>query len=141
MERDPAFQLVQRRTSLAFAPLGLKLLMSEPDMMLFFNRAAGHMVLAALLHSALSDPANPHAAVPYADIGDRFGVSPTHVRELLSTAEDIGLVKLQARGGHRVEILPRLWESYDRAIAGGMSFHELIYGAATGRKALQRTGT
>ena len=57
MQRDPAFQLLQRRTSLAFASLafaslGLKLLLSEPDQMLFFDRAAGHMVLAALLHAA-----------------------------------------------------------------------------------------
>ena len=141
MKRDPAFQLVQRRTSLDFAPIGLKLLLSEPDMMLFFDRSAGHMVLAALLHAALSDPDNPHSAVPYADVGDRFGVSRTHVRELLATAEEIGLVKLQARGGHRVEILPRLWASYDRAIAGGMFLHDLIYGAATGRTALRPTGT
>jgi hypothetical protein len=141
MQRDPAFQLLQRRTSLAFAPLGLKLLMSEPDMMLFFDRAAGHMVLAALLHAALSEPDNPHPAVPYADIGDRFGVSRTHVRELLAAAEQIGLVKLQARGGHRVEVLPRLWASYNRGIAGGMFLHDLIYGAATGRQVLARTGT
>ncbi len=106
MQRDPAFQLLQRRTSLAFAPLGLKLLLSEPDMMLFFDRTAGHMVLAALLHAALSDPDHPHPAVPYADVGERFGVSRTHVREILAAAEEIGLVKLQARGGHRVEILP-----------------------------------
>jgi len=141
MQRDPAFQLLQRRTALTFAPIGLKLLLSEPDMMLFFDRTAGHMVLAALLHAALSDPANPHPAVPYADVGDRFGVSRTHVRELLAAAEQSGLVKLQARGGHRVDILPRLWASYNRAIAGGMFLHDLIYGAATGRKALQRTGT
>jgi len=140
MQRDPAFQLQQRRTSLAFAPLGLKLLLSEPDMMLFFDRAAGHMVLAALLQAALSDPDNPHPAVPYTDVGDRFGVSRTHVRELLTAAEEIGLVKLQARGGHRVEILPRLWTSYNRGIAGGMFLHDLIYGAATGRQALKHTG-
>ena len=72
---------------------------------------------------------------PYADIGDRFGVSRTHVRELLVAAQDVGLVKLQARGGHRVEILPGLWASYDRGIAGGMFLHDLVYGAATGRQA------
>lgn len=141
MNRDPAFHLVQRRTSLDFVPIGLRLLMSEPDMMLFFDRAAGHMVLAALLQTALSEPDNPLPAVPYADVGDRFGVSRTHVRELLERAEESGLVKLQARGGHRVEILPRLWTSYDRGIAGGMFLHDLIYGAATGRAALRRTGT
>ena len=79
--------------------------------------------------------------MPYADIGDRFGVSRTHVRELLAAAEENGLVKLQARGGHRVDILPRLWASYNRGIAGGMFLHDLIYSAATGRQALAKTGT
>jgi hypothetical protein len=134
MRRDPAFQIIHRRTALAFVPLGLKLLVSEPDMMLFFHRVAGHMVLAALLQAASADPHRLHAAVPYAEVGDRFGISRTHVRQLLRAAEQTGLVKLQARGGHRVEILPRLWASYDRAIAGGMFLHDLLYGAATGRR-------
>jgi len=134
MRRDPAFQVLHRRAAMAFWPLGMKLLASVPDMMLFFYRAGGHMVLAALLQSALADPDHPHAAVPYADIGDRFGVSRTHVRQLLVAAQDAGLINLKARGGHRVEILPRLWASYDRGIAGGMFLHDLVYGAATGRR-------
>jgi len=44
---------------------------------------------------------------------------------------------LDARGGHRVEILPRLWASYDRGIAGGMYLHDLVYGVATGRRSAQ----
>jgi hypothetical protein len=134
MRRDPEFQVLHRRTAMAFWPLGMKLLASVPDMMLFFYRAGGHMVLAALLQSALADPDRPHTAVPYADIGDRFGVSRTHVRQLLVAAQDAGLVNLKARGGHRVEILPRLWASYDRSIAGGMFAHDLVYGVVTGRR-------
>jgi biotin operon repressor len=134
MRRDPAFQVLHRRAAMAFWPLGMKLLASVPDMMLFFYRAGGHMVLAALLQSALADPDHPHTAVPYADIGDRFGVSRTHVRQLLVAAQDAGLVNLKARGGHRVEILPRLWESYDRSIVGGMFAHDWVYGVVTGRQ-------
>jgi DNA-binding transcriptional ArsR family regulator len=70
---------------------------------------------------------SPHAAVPYADVGNRFGVSRTHVRKLLVAAEEAGLVRLRERGGHRVEILPRLWSSHDRGIAGGMYLHDMIY--------------
>jgi hypothetical protein len=134
MRRDPEFQVRHRRTAVAFWPLGMKVLLSVPEMMMFFYRAGGHMVLAALLQSAMADPDHLHTAVPYADIGDRFGVSRTHVRQLLVAAQDAGLVNLKARGGHRVEILPKLWESYDRSIAGGMFLHDLVYGAATGRR-------
>jgi hypothetical protein len=134
MRRDPQFQVVHRRTAVAFMQLGFKFLMSVPDMMLFFDRAAGHMVLAALLQAAMAKPDELYTAVPYTDVGDRFGVSRTHVRQLLVAAQEIGLVNLPARGGHRVEILPRLWSSYDRSIAGGMLLHDLIYAAATGRQ-------
>jgi hypothetical protein len=133
MRRDPEFQVAHRRTGMAFLPLGAKTLLAAPDMMLFFNRAAGHMVLAALLQAAMADPDQPHSAVAYADVGDRFGVSRTHVRQLLVAAEKAGLVKLHARGGRRVELLPRLWSSYDRSIAGGMYLHDMIYVAAARR--------
>jgi hypothetical protein len=130
MGRDPEFQVVLRRTGMAFLPLGVKLLLAVPDMMLFFHRAAGHMVLAALLQAAMADPDQEHAAVDSADVGDRFGVSRTHVRELLVAAEEVGLMKLHGRGGRKVELLPRLWSSYDRSIAGGMFGHDILYVAA-----------
>ena len=138
LRRDPAFQIAQRRVSFDFMPLGLKLLLSEPDMLLFFQHAAGHMILAALLQTASNDPDQLNAAVPYQEVGARFGVSRTHVRQLLAAAEQAGLVKLLARGGQRVEILPRLWQSYDRSIAGGMFLHDLLYGTVTSRQPSKR---
>ena len=129
MRGDPDFQAVQRRVSMAFLPLGAKLLHAVPEMMNFLNHAGGAMVLAALLQAAMMQD-DPHAAVPYGDVGDRFGVSRTQVRNLLREAEASGLVRLHARGGHRVEILPQLWPRYDRWLAGGMYGHDLIYRAA-----------
>jgi DNA-binding MarR family transcriptional regulator len=131
MRKTRDFQFAYRRVGMALLPLGAKLLFSVPDMMLFFDRAAGHMILAALLRDAMAAPEHPHAAVPYADVGDRFGVSRTHVRKLLVAAEELGLVKLHARGGRRVEILARCWESYDRGIACGMYVHDIAYLAVT----------
>jgi hypothetical protein len=102
-------------------------------------------VIAALLQAAMAGPDSPHAAVPYAEVGDRFGISRTRLCNLLITAEEAGLVKLRARGGHRVEILPRLWSSHDRGIAGGMYLHDIVYVAAIGRRpaaaTLERTST
>jgi hypothetical protein len=126
MRRDLEFQKVHRRASIVFLPLGAKLMSEMPDMMLFFHRAAGYAVIAALLQAAMTQ--GDHAAVLYADVGARFGVSRTHVRQLLMTAEETGLVKLHARS--RVEILPRLWSSHDRGMAGGMYIHDILYLAA-----------
>lgn len=132
---DPAYQVAHRRTSLAFMAVGARLMLGEADMMLFFDRAAGHLVLAALLQAAMADPDQVAAPVPYATVGDRFGVSRTHVRQLLEAAAARGLVRLQARGGRAVEILPRLWRSYDRGIVGGLYLHDLVHGVVVGRRA------
>lgn len=126
MHHDPQFHAAYRRVSVGFIPLGASLLLSLPDTMLFFNHAAGAVVQAELLRAAMAAPGYPHAAVPYADIGERFGVSRTHVRRLLVAAEEAGLVKLHARGGRSVEILPRHWSSYDRGMAAAMYLHDLI---------------
>jgi hypothetical protein len=127
MRRDPQFCAAIRRAILAILPVAAKALQSEPDVLLFLNRAAGYPILAALLQAAMADGGNGRTAVPYGDVGDRFAVSRTHVRQLLTDAEATGLVKLHARGGRSVEILPRLWASHDRGIAGGMYLHDVAY--------------
>jgi hypothetical protein len=129
LRRDPDFQTAHRRLAVKLLPLAAALYCSEPDMLLFLNRAGGYMVLASLLQAAMAD--HRHAAMPYADIGGRFGISRTHVRKLLVGAETAGLVKLHGRGGHGVEILPRLWASHDRGIACGMYLNDLAYAAVT----------
>jgi biotin operon repressor len=134
MRQDPVYQVANRRMAIPFLPFSGKLLALAPDLMLFFDRAAGHMISAALLQAAMSAP-DQYAAVPYADVGKRFGVSRTHVRKLLNAAQEIGLVRLQGRGGHRVQILPRLWESYDRGLAAGMFVHDALHAVVTGRRA------
>jgi len=134
LQHDAVFHALYRRLSMAFLPLGASLLLSLPDTMLFFNHAAGAVLQAALLRAAMAAPEYPYAAVPYADIGERMGVSRTHVREVLVAAEAAGLVRLRRRGGRSVEILPRHWASYDRGMAVGMYLHDLVY-VATERAA------
>ena len=134
LRRDPAAQMAQRYAAVTLLPVAAQMFTTFPDMLLFLNRAGGFPVIAALLQAAMADPASPHAAVPFADVGDRFGISRTQVRNLLVEAEQAGLVKLHARGGQSVEILSRLWTSHDRGMAAGMYLHDLAYAIATGRR-------
>ena len=134
MLEDPEYQLANRRVAVAFLPFSGKLLAAAPELLLFFKHAGGHMVSAALLHAAMT-ASDARAAIPYAAIGERFGISRTHVRAVLVEAQDAGLVRLDGRGGHRVEILPRLWTSYDRGLAAGMLSHDMVHALATERSA------
>jgi hypothetical protein len=127
MRHDPKFRAVFCRVCVPFLPVAAQLMASLPEVMLFFNRPAGSMVMNALLQAAMTESNDPHATVPYADVGDRFGVSRTHVRSLLVAAQDAGLVKLHARGGHRVEILPRMWSCTDHGMAIGMYLNDACY--------------
>lgn len=130
MRRDPDFQLAHRRAGLPLMPVGVQVMLSVPETMLFFNRAGGHMVRSALLVAAMAEPDSAHVAVPYAELAGRFGMSRTHVRQTLAAAEEASLVRVIGRGGQRVELLPRLWTTYDYGLAGGMYLHDIVYLAA-----------
>jgi hypothetical protein len=127
MRRDRQFQTELRRTGAATFSFAAKLFAAEPDLFLFLDRAGGSLVIARLLQAAMAADDQLHAAVPYTDLGDRFGISRTQVRNLLVEAEQMGLVKLHARGGRRVEILPRMWAIHDRGMSCGMYVHDILY--------------
>ena len=56
MRRDPDFQLAHRHNCVRFIALSAEVLLSVPDIMLFLERLAGYMVLAALLRIAMTEP-------------------------------------------------------------------------------------
>src|SRR5262249_45500138 len=90
----------------------------------------GYMFLAALLVAAGTGQEASHATISYAEIGDRFGYSRTHVRQVMTDAEAAGLVRLHGRGGHDVEVRPVLWNAHDKGVAIGMCLHDGIYARA-----------
>jgi DNA-binding MarR family transcriptional regulator len=130
MSRDPAFQLHQRRTSVAFLPLSASLVATQPEFLFFFSRAGGVMIEAAILQAAMRSEDGTHANISFAAMAKRFGLARTHVREVLRAAEAMGLVRLHGRGGQRVEILPRLWSAHARDMAIGLYLHGMIYAKA-----------
>lgn len=136
MRGDPDFQLAQRRESARQMASGLQIMTSVRETMLFFNHAGGHMVRSALLWAAMEGDNDTRVAVPYAELAARFGVSRTQVRVILRGAEALDLVRLVDRGGHQVELTPKLWASYDEGLAGGFYMHDLIYQAVTARAPL-----
>lgn len=126
LSRNRAFHVLHCRTCFPFGPVSAQLMMTLPDTMLFFMHAAGPLIQNAVLMAAM-DAADPNAAIPYIEAADRFGVSRTHVRNLMTDAESAGLVKITGRGGHSIMILPRFWASYDRGLAVGMYLHDAAH--------------
>lgn len=125
LSRNRTFHTLHCRACLPFTAASARLMMTLPDTMLFFAHAAGPLIQNALLKAAM-DAGDLTAAVPYMDVADRFGVSRTHVRNLMTSAEAAGLVRIVGRGGRSIEILPRHWVSYDRGLAVGMYLHDVV---------------
>jgi hypothetical protein len=100
-------------------------MMTLPDTLLFFAHAAGPLIQNALLKAAM-DASDPAAAIPYMEVAERLGVSRTHIRNLMDSAEAAGLVRIVGRGGRSIEILPRHWVSYDRGLAVGLYLHDAV---------------
>jgi DNA-binding MarR family transcriptional regulator len=126
LSRNRAFHVLHCRASLPFNPAAARFMMTLPDTLLFFAHAAGPLIQNAVLKTAM-DAGDPNAAVPYMEAADRFGVSRTHVRSLMNAAQSAGLVRIVGRGGHRIEILPRFWASYDRGLAVGMYLGDAVH--------------
>lgn len=127
MARDPAFQLKQRLVSRDLFALGAQILANNPIIMLFQGRDAGIMILVKMIQMAGRDGGAEPLEVSYSALGDRFGVSRTHVRNLLLEAEQMGLVRLSKGRNRSVEMRPQLVQAFDRFIADGMSGHDLCY--------------
>jgi hypothetical protein len=81
MRLDPRFCALHLSIGLQFLPSSARLMATMPDVMLFFNHAGGSMVMTALLRAAM-EAGDPHTALAYAEVGDRFGISRTHVRRM-----------------------------------------------------------
>jgi DNA-binding MarR family transcriptional regulator len=128
MTRDPAFQLKQRLVSRDLFALGAKILASNPIMMLFQGRDAGVMIVIKMLDMAKAQGGKAPLEISYSDLGGRFGVSRTHVRNLLEAAEELDLVRLtRAEEGQFVELKPALLQAFDRLVADAMSGFDLCY--------------
>lgn len=120
MARDTAFQNAARIASVDAFGDAMAMLAEHRDMMLFMARDSGLMALYMLLASAEASPGRRTSSVSYQEIADRFGVSRTHVRDMVRDAEHAGLVSITAEGGAGIEIAPRLWRMVDHWIAACM---------------------
>lgn len=120
LTREPDFQRAQRRASFAFIPRSAQVFASNPDILLFATRDAGFLILAQMVLDQRQGVCRS-----FDDMGRRFAVSRTHVRQLLRDAKARGLIEIAGSGGQGVEILTPGWLCIDRFVADGMSGHDL----------------
>jgi DNA-binding MarR family transcriptional regulator len=82
--------------------------------MKLLSHDAGYLAFLIVAQSELS---NDPQSLSFTAIGDRLGVSRTHVRNLFMEAEKAGFVRRGPQRKRPVEILPSLWQAYDVFLA------------------------
>ena len=105
LRRDPGYRMRHRAVGRTMIPYAAGMLRANEPMALFMARDAGIMILMKLLDQAAADPEGTVQRVSFADLGERFGISRTHVRNTLQAAERAALVGIS---GDAVTLLPPL---------------------------------
>jgi hypothetical protein len=130
MRNDRSFQRAQRLLAIEFLGHGAQIMAGNPNMLMFLTRDAGATILMKLIQIAGRGEGGV-SELSHEAIGALFGVSRTHVRKLLQDAAQLGLVTLSGRGHRFFEIMPPMWQAFDRFVAESMSGHDMMYGIAT----------
>lgn len=128
MRRDPVFQRVARQIGFGFIKYSQAFIQANPTIALFLPREAGFMILTKLMQLSLEQGPEQVADGPVdislTELGDRFGVSRSHVRKLLTAAEAQGLARLE-RG--RAALTDAARSGFDRFIADTSVGNDLVY--------------
>jgi hypothetical protein len=141
VQRDRTFQLAQRLASIDFFGHGAHILASNPGVMLFMSRDAGMLILIKLIQMTHAATNKSRSSLSYTNIGALFGVSRTHVREILLQAERAGFVQLSGRGGQLVQLTPAVMQVFDHFIADSLSGLDLMFQIALKAMAGNKTST
>lgn len=124
MRGDLAFQSANLAVARGLHGYSAHLMAENPIMLFFMTREAGAIILIKLFQLAKLDnhPAGP--SVSFTDLGQRFGVSRTHVRLLLKDAEDQGYLRAT---DDRIALLPPVVAAFDQFLADCMAGHDLMF--------------
>ncbi|MDO1583202.1 hypothetical protein [Rhizobium oryzicola] len=124
MSGDLAFQRGARQIGASFMAYARSFMAANPTIAFFFPRLAGMMILTKLIELSITCDGQTASRISFANIGDSFGISRTHVRKLLSEAQEHGLAELY---GQHVILSPECRKGFDRYLADTMVGNDLVY--------------
>lgn len=128
LARDARYQRAVRAAAVpTFSAAAGNVVERNLPILQFLQRSAGLLVLMKLIRQ-VEDPDDARVTLSYSDIGARFAVSRTHVRDLLEAAAAEGHVVLEERGA--VRLSRSLIDAFDLHLANGMSLQDFAHVAA-----------
>ncbi len=125
LRRDEAAHRAIRRAAIRDLSRALSVL-GHAALRLFLARDAGYLALLLVMRAQLAGEGGP----TWTAMADTLGVSRSHLRSLFAEAEAAGYARLLPDRGRPVEILPPLWDAYDRFLADMQAGQDAIAQAA-----------
>jgi hypothetical protein len=123
--KHPRFGWEMRKGGAEGVIQGWKLLDPFPEVFHFVTRDGGWMLLLHCAAQSLALGGGSHIApvsVDLAEFGPRFGVSRSHLRRLLESAYEHGLLAAPPRNGSHIELTPKMLASYLTCMASELDY-------------------
>lgn len=105
-----------------------------PEIASILGHDFGHLFFTHLIRTMREDGRGQVIAeAPSGELAHRFGVSRTHIRNLIGMAADMDLLSPEGKGGHTVRLTPRLVQLSEQWVATDLAWMHFLLRAALAR--------
>ena len=125
----PELHRAIRRTTLNHLESIGRLIRRHKPLAAFMEHDCGYMIMLLLLQSA-RETGSECSATCFQRLATQTGVSRTHVRRLLESVRDAGLLTLGGRGGHDIRLNEQMWHAVDLWFAQELALVAYLFAEA-----------
>ncbi len=127
LRRDPAFQAAHAGAAPAAFDAIIAMTWSNLEIVFFLSATSALIILLSLFEMGATDPEARIREADLAPLAPRFGVSRTHIRNILSVAQERGFVVRSGPRNAFITLTPRWSAAFDRFIADSLVQSDLTY--------------
>lgn len=125
--RDPAFQAVHAGAALAAFDAIIAMTWSNLEIVFFLSATSALIILLSFFAMGGADPESRIRESDLAHLAPRFGVSRTHIRNILAVARERGFLIRSGPRNAFIRLTPRWSTAFDRFIADSLAQSDLTY--------------
>lgn len=138
LRRDAGFQAAHARAAVAAFDTIIAMTWSNLEIVFFLSSTSALIILLSFFAMGGADPATRIRESDLARLAPRFGVSRSHLRNILAAAQERGFLIRSGPRNAFVHLTPRWMAAFDRFIADSLVQGDLTYVLA--RQALAAEG-
>lgn len=126
-ERDIAFQIAHAKCAIGAFDGIIAMIWSNMDLVFFMISTSALIILLSLLDRSAAEAEHQFREADLGDLATRFGVSRSHIRNILAAAEETGFLTRPVPRKPHYRLTPRLVAAFDRFIADSLVHSDVTY--------------